>query len=390
MDFITDLPLSKDPATNVFYDTILVMVDKLTKYTHFIPCHKTINAPQLGYLVLDRLVRHHGLPLSFITDRDKLFTSAYWKTLTAAMGIKHKLSTAFHPESDGQTERANQTLEAYLRHYLSHTQDNWVTLLPMAQLAINDNVSETTKVTPFFGNYGKNPNLFRTPLVNPGAANALLEAEKMKTLHQHILQNTKNEQYRITKSRHKPNKNGPQLKKGDKVYLLTKNMKTKRPTKKLDHVKVGPFLIAEQKGPVNYRLELPPDARIHPVFHVSLLEPANPDTPLQTTFHFEPQEDDVFEVDKIIKFDGTKYLVHWKGYDTSEDTWEPPENMLTCLEDLASFHHNPTLTADFPIAGHWHVDTSNRRTFLRSFPVQPVTGRCPKCNPRPRGRPGKH
>ena len=77
MDFITDLPGSKDPVTSVFLDAILVIVDKLTKYTHFVPCTKTITAEQLGYLVLDRLVRHHSLPLAFITDRDKLFTSTY-------------------------------------------------------------------------------------------------------------------------------------------------------------------------------------------------------------------------------------------------------------------------------------------------------------------------
>ena len=120
MDFITDLLGSKDPVTSVFSDAILVIVNRLTKYTHFVPCTKKVTVEQLGYLVLDRLVRHHGLPLAFITDRDKLFTSAYWQMLVKSMGIKHKLSTAFHPESDGQTERANQTLKAYLQHYLNH------------------------------------------------------------------------------------------------------------------------------------------------------------------------------------------------------------------------------------------------------------------------------
>ena len=124
MDFITNFLSSKNLATAVFYDSILVMVDKLTKYSHFIPCQKTITAKQLEYLVLDRLVRHHGLPINFITNRDKLFILAYWQTLVASIGIKHKLSTAFHPKTDGQTERANQSLEAYLRHYLNHTQDN--------------------------------------------------------------------------------------------------------------------------------------------------------------------------------------------------------------------------------------------------------------------------
>ena len=157
----------------------------------------------------------------------------------------------------------------------------------------------------------------------------------------------------------------------------------------MDYVKVGLFLIAKQQELLNYRLELLQDAKIHLVFHVSLLELADFSIPLQATFHFEAQEEDVYTVDKIIMFDGTKYLVQWKGYDESENTWEPPENMLTCLEELASFHRQPTLTADFPNAGHWHVDTANRRTFLRSFPIKAVDGHCTQCNPRPRGRPRK-
>ena len=107
MDFITRLPYSQDQATGVSYDAILVMVDKLTKYAHFVLTKQSINTEQLAHLVLDRLVRYHGLLEAILTDRDKLFTSAYWKTLLNAIGIKRKLSTAFHPQTDGQTERAN-------------------------------------------------------------------------------------------------------------------------------------------------------------------------------------------------------------------------------------------------------------------------------------------
>ncbi len=101
----------------------------------------------------------------------------------------------------------------------------------------------------------------------------------------------------------------PQLKKGEKVYLLTKNLKSKRPSKKLDHVKVGPFLIKQPKGPVDYELQLPPDAKVHPVFHVSSLEPADSTTPLQETFHFEIQEENELEVERILKQQGQNYLV---------------------------------------------------------------------------------
>ena len=158
----------------------------------------------------------------------------------------------------------------------------------MAQLAINDNVSETTKETPFFSNFGKDPNIFAAPLPNPNAAKAIHNSKDLAQVHETLRSNIQQSNDKIMASRHRTNKDGPQLKKGDRVYLLTRNLKTKRSSKKLDYIKVGPFLVDEQRGPLNYRLKLPTDAKVHPVFHISLLEPADPSTPLQTTFHFEP------------------------------------------------------------------------------------------------------
>ena len=177
--------------------------------------------------MLDLLVRYHGIPTVFITDRDKLFTSNYWKTLVAAMGIKHKLSTAFHPQTDGQTERSNQTLEAYLRHYVNYVQDNWVALLPMAQVAINNNASETTHVTPFYANFGKDPNLFMEALTGPQTDRALQSSADLHDIHNKMRQAISTSQTVLTSQRHKDSKTAPQLEKGDKVYLLTKNLKTK-------------------------------------------------------------------------------------------------------------------------------------------------------------------
>lgn len=342
MDFITKLPPSQELHSGVIYDSILVMVDRLTKYTHFVPCKATLTAEQLGFLVLDRLIRYHGIPAKIISDRDKLFTSAYWRTLVAQMGIHHKLSTAFHPETDGQTERANQTLEAYLRHYVNNAQDNWVSLLPMAQLALNNHASETTKMTPFLANYGKDVPLFRDARPNPNADIAHANVTRLRELHSHIADHITLSQSRVATSRYKSRKNGPQLKEGDKVYLLTKNLKTRKRSKKLDHVKVGPFLIAERKSEVSYRLQLPSDARIHPVFHISLLEPADPLTPLQETFNFEPQEEDTFIVEKLLARKGQRYLVRWKDYPPEEDTWETAETLHNCPTLIREFNEqNP-------------------------------------------------
>ena len=334
MDFIVKLPKSKDPLTKEEYDAILVIVDRLTKYSHLIPFKETYTAEQLGFVILDRLIRYHGIPEAIISDRDKLFTSNYWRTLIPLLGTKLKMSTAFHPTTDGQTERTNQTLEQYLRHYINSAQNNWVSLLPMAQLALSARESSTTKESPFFANFFRDPNLFGRELPHRSAESAIQKVETWKRIHGNI---TTMQQSSGT-YQNKKRKMAPQLKKGDKVYLLTKNLKTRTPSKKLDHVKVGPFFIKEVKGPQNFELELPKDAKVHPVFHISLLEPADPGTPVQQTFNYETQEEDTFVVEKILKHEDQLYLVKWKGYPTSESTWEPREHLENCEKALQEFH----------------------------------------------------
>ena len=359
MDFITKLPKSKEPVEGIIYDSILVMVDRLTKYTHIIPFRETYSSEQLGYVVLDRLIRHNGIPKAFVSDRDKLFTSKFWRTLVGLMGTRLKLSTAFHPETDGQTERTNQTLEQYLRHYVNNTQNNWAQLLPMAQLAINNGHQATIGMSPAMANFGKDMNTFATPTGLLTNDKAITLTNEIKSVHE-LIREKISQTHRTTESyQNKKRKMAPQLKKGDKVYLLTKNLKTRRPSKKLDHQKVGPFYIKQVKGPVNYELKLPPDTRIHPVFHISLLEPADSETPVQTTLHnFEGYEDE-YEVEKILQRKGQKYLVKWKGYTDGENTWEPLKNLANCQKHLQEFHHRARETS-----------TTNHRNHQRRQPVR--------------------
>ena len=138
-----------------------MIVDQLTKYTMFIPFKESATAPVLVYTILQELVSNHGLSREFITDQDKLFTSKFWGTLTAELGIRHKLFTAYHPQTDGQTERMNQTVETYLQHYVSKTQENWVQLLSTAQFVYNNARNEITEVTPFYVNYRYNLEVWR-------------------------------------------------------------------------------------------------------------------------------------------------------------------------------------------------------------------------------------
>ena len=154
-DFIVKLP-----KTDKGNDSICVFVDKLTKMVHFVPCREDLSAKQFAELYVDQIWRLHGLSKEFITDRDSRFTSAFWKGVTELIGTRHVMSSSFHPQTDGQTERVNQTLETYLRHFVSAQLNDWDILLSRAEFAHNSAFHSSVGQTPFFLNYGLNP---RTP-----------------------------------------------------------------------------------------------------------------------------------------------------------------------------------------------------------------------------------
>ena len=348
LDFVVKLPLSKDPWTKIEYDSILVIMDRLTKYAYYVPYKESSTATDLAQVFLQVIVANHGVPMEIISDRDKLFTSKFWTSLTALLGIKRKLSTAFHPQSD-PVERVNQIMEAYLRCYINYRQNNWVELLPLAQFAYNTADSETTSVSPYFANHGFNPAAYHSALDHSSTSQeANVKADMLKTLHQELAEDIRFISQKSSLYYNRKRSMGPTLKKGDKVYLVRRNIRTKRPSDKLDHRKLGPFEIDEVIGPVNYKLKLPKTMNIHNVFHVSLLEKAPPGAPPAPKTEIQPVNPEAeYEVEDILdcRYFGSqiKYLIKWLGYPRSEDTWEPLGN-LNCPEKLAEFHQrNPDL-----------------------------------------------
>ena len=156
MDFVTGLPISTDWKGDS-YDSILVIVDRLTKMVHYELVKVTINASGLAEVIIDIVVRHHGLPDSIVTDRESLFTSKFWSLLCYFLGIKRRLSSAFYPQTDGQTERQNSTMEAYLQVFVNFEQNDWARLLPMAEFAYNNTKNASTGHTLFELNGGYYP-----------------------------------------------------------------------------------------------------------------------------------------------------------------------------------------------------------------------------------------
>ena len=166
INFVTGLPVSTD-WKGESYDSILVIVDRLTKMVHYEPVKVTIDAPGLAEVILDVVVRHHGLPDSIVSDRGSLFTSKFWSSLCYFLGIKRRLSTAFHPQTDGQTERQNSTMEAYLRAFVNFEQNDWARLLPMAEFAYNNAKNASSGHTPFELNCGYHPRMSYEEDVDP-------------------------------------------------------------------------------------------------------------------------------------------------------------------------------------------------------------------------------
>ena len=327
MDFVTKLPESKEKMTKTVYDSILVITDRLTKWVYFIPYKEASNAEDLAYTFIKYVVANHGMPEEIISDRDKLFTSKFWKSLMAQLGTKQKMSTAFHPQTDGQTERANQTMEQYLRAYVNYEQDNWVGLLPLAQFVCNDSISSLGE-TPFYANYGFNPKIQREAKIGPESEQANVSTCKLQQLQQQLRQDMELLAIKSKGQYDKKRSGGPDLREGDPVYLLRKNVRTKRPSSKLDFTKLGPFEIDKVLGKLTYRLKLPANMKIHPVFHISLLEPA-PKHAQPSNIEVEPDEE--YDVEKVLQHRRqgrtTEYLIKWSGYESSDNSWEPEANL---------------------------------------------------------------
>ncbi|GLB39530.1 putative coprinopsis cinerea okayama7 130 [Lyophyllum shimeji] len=348
MDFITKLPLSHG------YDSIWVVCDRMTRATHFIPINESIDAPGLARLFLDRIFRHHGFPDSIVCDRGSVFISSFFTHLTKLCGTKIKASTAYHPQTDGLTERTNQTLETYIRAYCSYQQDDWVDYLALAEFSFNNSKNSSTQQTPFYANLGYHPDFevrITDRTTNPAATEL---ADRLRLIHEELRAELKHSNKYMSKYYDRNHLPAPQFEPGDQVWLLRRNIKTTRPTSKLDYRRLGPFPVLARHNSSSYLLDLPRSfSRLHPVFHVSLLEPYTPPSiiPDRLSSASVPRVDVITDQPRDIQtiIDCRKvgrrydYFVHWHDEPDSENSWIPFSDISTSLyEALEQFHRrNP-------------------------------------------------
>ncbi len=347
MDLITGLPRSK-----AGHDAIVVFCDKLGKKMHCAATTTTVTAPALASLFFREVVRHHGLPVVIVSDRDPRFTARFWRALWAQCGTKLAMSTAYHPQTDGQTERANRTLEEMMRSYVNVHQDNWDEHLVAAEIAYNNSVHASTGFTPFFLDAGQHPVLpmnqaALVPNANP-TADAMLERlyDNLTLARQH-LQQAQDRQAQYA-NRHRREQS---YKAGDQVMLSTVNLRRNIGAPKLLPKYIGPLSVARVIAPTAYQLDLPPTLRgIHPVFHVSLLKPyvdgsarfpARVQLPARPDSVALPDGQQAWEVEQIInrrqRGRRVEYLVVWKGYPVYEATWEPAANVRSARDAVSAF-----------------------------------------------------
>lgn len=303
-------------------------------------------------MFIEHVYRHRGPPVTIVSDRGPQFISTFWHELCRILGVKLKLSTAYHAQTDGQTEIINQHIVNRLRPFVNRHQDNWSELLPLIDFAAAALPSESTSASPFLVDCGYEPrtsfdwtpiegSLPREEKVNQQRAQET--AKTMESIWSTVAEQIKNTQDRQRKQadrRRRP----VDFDIGDKVWLSLHHYRTDRPSKKLDSQMAGPFPILERVGN-SYRLELPESMKIHPIFSPDKLRRAAEDPlPGQVIEPPEPivvGDENEWEVEEVlasrISRRKLEYQVKWIGYD-EDRTWYPAANFKGSPHRIRDYH----------------------------------------------------
>jgi hypothetical protein len=327
LDFIVKLPVSQG------YDSILTITDQgCTKAAIFVPCNEDITAEETAALYIKHMFAHFGLPTKIISDRDPRFMSKFIQAACKVTGINHTPSTAYHPRTDGQSERSNQWLETAIRFITDQKQRNWAPYLPIAQFAHNNWPSDTTRKSPFFLLMGFNPRADWVHATSP-IPRVTLRLEQLKEAQVQARNAMIKAQQSWVKHR-----DTPKYKEGDQVWLEGKNLRINQPTAKLAPRRHGPFKIIQVMSAINYRLELPTQWNIHPVFHIDLLTPYRetimhgPNFTRPTPELIDGEEE--YSVEKILdsrhfgRRRRLQYLVKWEGYPDADNMWVDKDDVF--------------------------------------------------------------
>jgi hypothetical protein len=340
MDFVEGLPKSDGK------DVVLVVVDRLTKYAHFLPLSHQYTVHKVADLFINNIIKLHGPPTVITTDRDSLFLSKLWTEIFTAMKISLHFSTSYHPESDGQTERVNQCMEQYLRCMAFQEPTKWCKYLPAAEFWYNSNFHTAIQMSPFEALYEYSPpvlnELVGVASLSQEAQDTLADKQKMVTLLQQNLTKAQNNMKKYADQNRTPRS----FELGEMVYLKMMPQREKALGQgnplKLASKWYGPFKIIQAVGKRAYRLQLPPGTLLHDVFHVSHLKKhvGNKAVPSQGLPLVTPEGKVKFHPVAILQrrqvprsngeYDVAvpQWLIHWDGMTADEATWEDAEFVM--------------------------------------------------------------
>ncbi|CAH9095864.1 unnamed protein product [Cuscuta epithymum] len=341
MDFIVGLPVSHG------FSSIMVVVDRLTKFAHFGALPAKFNSIRVAHLFIDIVVKLHGFPSILISDRDPVFMSKFWEKLFELSGSKLKHSTAYHPQTDGQSEVVNRGLEQYLRAFAMEKPITWFDFLSWAEFCYNTSHNESIGMTPFQALYGRAPPIIPRYTPNSTDIQALdsLLTECDNIMHV-LKESLRQAQHRMVQ---KANKHRREVvfQEGDLVLLklqsFRQNSVAHRQSFKLAKRYFGPFRVLERVGHVSYKLDLPPGARIHPVFHVSLLKTfkgpvkeSPPTLPADLLEECPNSPITVCGTRRILRHGRLEpqVLVHWPGSSQDDVSWMDKRTLDEMLPNL--------------------------------------------------------
>ena len=386
MDFISPLPVTKNKD-----NAILVIVDTLTKAVALTPIKTTDGAPIIAKIFFHKIIHRFGMPHKIISDRDTHFTGTFWRCLLELTNTKLALSTAYHPQTDGQTEHTNRTLEQILRNSVNYWHNNWDDYLSAAEFVINSSPNDSTGFTPFELMYGLNPSMPINMLDNHSKVPA--PEDFIKTMSEAITTAQNNIiKAQIQQKKHADkHRRDHQFKIGDLVLLSNRNIPSDR-SAKLNPKFEGPFRITTKFGDNSFKLDLPDKTRIHATFHASLLKPYQPnDLELFPNRVQEPpdlvliDEAQEFQVDRILgtrkHYRKKQYLIKWTGYPEYEATWEDTRNLTNAQDAIKNFEDLQSRslmsitssTLDSPREQHYKEGMGMNEIFLKNIHTASAT-----------------
>ena len=356
LDFIGTLPKSKAGR-----DGIAMFVDKFSKQKHPVAINMTLTAKQAVQLVWQEVIRLHGVPEMIIHDRDPRFTAGFWKEFWTELQTKLGMSTAYHPQTDGQAERENRTLEEVVRAFVNAEQTDWDTYLPVLELAMNSAKQASTGFSPFQMVHGREAvlpvdvklNTAVNRAVNPAVADL---HERMGKLWEQATKNLERAQQRQQKAANAKRRKGG-FNVGDRVMLSTENIKLVGSKELGRAVKfagryIGPFRVEQVVNANAYRLELPPTFQMHPVVNITRLKqyvdgqqqfPSREveDGRMDGEVVLDDNGQKEWEVEKVLAQRGTgrrrRYLVKWKGWPLWEASWQTEEDLKNAPRKMEAF-----------------------------------------------------